>query len=82
VTLSAPSGGATLGANSTATVTIADVDVTPCQSVLSSSIPAGSTVLPVISQAGCNVGDTVAVDEGLPNEDRGLIVGFGSILLQ
>jgi hypothetical protein len=82
VTLSAPSGGATLGAISTATATIADVDTTPCQTFLTAAVPAGSNVLPVQSQAGCSVGDTVAIDPGLPNEDRGTILGFGSIVIQ
>ena len=82
VTLSDPIGGATLGAISAATVTITDVDTTPCQTTLSAAVPAGSNVLPVVSQAGCNVGDTVAIDPGLPNEDRGTILGFGSIVIQ
>ena len=82
VTLSAPTGGATLGAITTATVTITDMDTTPCQTTLSAAVPAGSNVLPVVSQAGCNVGDTVAIDPGLPNEDRGTILGFGSIVIQ
>jgi hypothetical protein len=78
VTLSAPTGGAI----TTATVTITDVDTTPCQTTLTSSIPAGTNVLPVLSQAGCNVGDIVAIDPGQPNEDRGQILGFGSIIVQ
>jgi CSLREA domain-containing protein len=82
VTLSNPSSGATLGATSTATVTITDVDTTPCNTFLSEAVPAGTTVLPVISQAGCAVGDIVAVDQGTPNEERGTIVGFGSIILE
>ena len=47
VTLSSPTGGATLGPTSTATVTITDADTTPCQTTLSAAVPAGSNVLPV-----------------------------------
>jgi CSLREA domain-containing protein len=82
VTLSAPTGAATLGATTTTTVTISDVDTTACQTTLSVAVPVGSTVLPVVSRAGCNVGDTIAIDPGQPNEERGLIVGFGSIVIQ
>jgi hypothetical protein len=81
VTLSAPTGSATLG-TAAATVTITDVDTTPCQTTLSAAVPAGSNALPVVSQAGCNVGDTVAIDPGQPNEDLGTILGFGSIVVQ
>jgi hypothetical protein len=81
VTLSNPTGGATLTTPSSATVTIREVDTTACQTTLSASIPAGTTTLPVQSSAGCNVGDHIAINPGAPTEERTIITGFGSILI-
>jgi hypothetical protein len=81
VTLSNVTGGAVLGTPSTATVTIADVDTTPCRTTLSADVPVGSTSLPVMSQVGCAVGDHISINPGAPNEEREVIAGFGSILI-
>jgi hypothetical protein len=79
--LSSPTGGAVLGTHATATVTIRATDTTPCQTVLSAAVPVGSNALPVVSQAGCNLGDHVSLNPGGANEERFIITGFGSILI-
>jgi CSLREA domain-containing protein len=81
ITLSNVTGGATLGTPVTATVTIRDVDQSTCQTTLTSNVPAGSTTIPVQSSAGCNVGDHVAINPGTGTEERTIITGFGSILI-
>jgi hypothetical protein len=81
LSLSTPTGGATLGTHPTATVTISAANVPPCQTTLSAAVPAGSTTLPVVSQRGCNVGDHIAINPGTSTEEREIVIGFGSILI-
>ncbi len=80
-TLSNVSGGATLGTPATATVTIREVDQTACQTTLSANVPAGSKTLPVVSSAGCAVNDHVSINPGGSTEERTIITGFGSIII-
>jgi hypothetical protein len=81
VNLSAPTGGAVLGAHPSALVTISTANVPPCQTMLSAAVPAGATVLPVVSQQGCQIGDHISINPGTPTEEREIVTGFGSILV-
>ena len=81
VSLSDVTGSGSLGSPSTITVTIRDVDVTPCETFLTDNVPVGTTVLPVISSDGCRVGDQIAINPGGQNEERATITGFGSIVI-
>jgi hypothetical protein len=81
ISLSNVTGGAALGTPATATVTINDVDTTPCKTTLSAEVPVGSTTLPVVSQQGCAIGDHVSINPGGSTEERAIIMGFGSIII-
>lgn len=80
VTLSDANGAAIGTAVGTGTIT--DRDVTPCETFLLSATAVGVKTLPVISELGCKVGDVVVIDQGKPNEERGTIAAFGSIILE
>jgi subtilisin family serine protease len=52
-----------------------------CRTTLSADLPAGATVLPVASQQGCQIGDHIAINPGGSTEERSVISGFGSIII-
>lgn len=49
---------------------------------LSKTSKAGDRTLPVTSQAGFHIGDSIVLDQGKQTEEVNTIVGFGSILLK